>query len=41
MEHQKYIADMWNWIDLTAIILYLIAFLTRFILTETFFIISK
>ncbi|CAF4349309.1 unnamed protein product, partial [Adineta steineri] len=41
MEYHKYISDMWNLINVAAIILYLIAFITRFIPNETFFIISK
>ncbi|CAF1309475.1 unnamed protein product [Adineta steineri] len=36
-----YIYDIWNLIDITAIILYLIAFATRFVMSETFFVISK
>ncbi|CAF1027358.1 unnamed protein product [Adineta ricciae] len=41
MTHQKYFSDMWNIIDLVAIFLYLLAFITRFIPNETFFTISK
>ncbi|CAF0772753.1 unnamed protein product [Adineta ricciae] len=37
----EYISSVWNLIDVSAIILYLIAFVTRFILHETFFMISK
>ncbi|CAF1451499.1 unnamed protein product [Rotaria sordida] len=37
----EYLADISNIIDITAIILYLFGFMTRFIVIETFFMISK
>jgi len=36
-----YLHEMSNMLDLAAIILYLIGFITRFIVIEEFFIISK
>ncbi|CAF1107903.1 unnamed protein product [Rotaria sordida] len=38
---KQYISDKWNMIDIIAIILYLIGFITRFVVLETVFAISK
>ena len=37
----EYLGDLSNLIDLTAIVLYLLGFIMRFIVDETFFTISK
>ncbi|CAF1005183.1 unnamed protein product [Adineta steineri] len=41
MENHEYFYDVWNLIRLTAIVLYLIGFMTRFVLIEAIFTISK
>ncbi|UJR11714.1 hypothetical protein I4U23_015895 [Adineta vaga] len=41
MSIYEYLSNIWNLIDDAAIVLYLIAFITRFILHEIFFMISK
>ncbi|CAF1144352.1 unnamed protein product [Rotaria sordida] len=38
---KQYLSDKWNMIDIIAIMLYLIGFITRFIVLETVFAISK
>jgi hypothetical protein len=40
-ERQEYVSNTWNLIDVAAIVMYLVAFITRFIMIESFFIISK
>jgi len=41
MEREEYFYNVWNLLKISAIILYLIGFLTRFIATELFFTILK
>ena len=41
IKYHDYFSDIWNLIDDAAIILYLVAFITRFFMFETAFIISK
>ncbi|UJR27965.1 hypothetical protein I4U23_009223 [Adineta vaga] len=38
---REYLAEVWNWIDMLAIAFYLIGFITRFIVSETLFSVSK
>ncbi|CAF4667214.1 unnamed protein product, partial [Rotaria sp. Silwood2] len=38
---REYVSGMWNIIDILATILYLIGFVTRFIVHEPFFVVSK
>ncbi|CAM4753000.1 unnamed protein product [Rotaria magnacalcarata] len=41
MDISDYFATVWNWIDLTAILVYLLGLATRFIVREGFFAMSK
>ncbi|CAF1599127.1 unnamed protein product [Adineta ricciae] len=38
---REYLAEIWNWIDIFAIILYIVGFITRFFMSETLFTVSK
>ncbi|CAF4998225.1 unnamed protein product, partial [Rotaria socialis] len=41
MDASDYFATVWNWIDLTAIVVYILGLVTRFIVREGFFAMSK
>ena len=38
---REYISDTWNMMDVSAILLYLVGFITRFFVIESLFIVSK
>ncbi|CAF0835257.1 unnamed protein product [Adineta steineri] len=38
---REYISEVWNWIDILAICLYLVGFITRFFVIESVFAVSK
>ena len=41
MKLTDYFSNTWNWIDATAIVLYLVGFVTRFFVDEVAFTVSK